>query len=1826
MDRIKAFAGGKLDWFNNTSTSAKTENAPNEHKPVVENAAKDPERKPQNQENAEPNQSNGPNEAQTNGMQNPFHDSVMEDKLLWSTQYSYDEFINSLNVTYEDRGDTIDEKRHWKYPRRWKVKLENMSIVNCMPDSLTCFAEFDFGGTRTECRVQIGATNCILNKGETKNYIRTPVVPDVIKDVPRTFQCLTNFEYRGSYLDLEYEKLCIKLWRYRKYTINCLESIYEGQLLQFAKGDVHVEIPMYKMVNGERRLRCRISFDLYFQEMYDFELSFLNWRLNDVRSSLDLLRNSKLAHDEVTSGPGGPSNKTSPGKKGHSIFDRLRYYFEKHKMKKDITISKVPEMSPSTVTENTEVPVNELDEEYEKLLHDQDAQVSANVPRVTGHRNLLPSPRLHLSIKTELGFRHRGGLKLNSIVERNSKNCYWENVGILVFRGTLMDLEKAELDISVMDTNSLRGAVCVGQARLPLAGVIDYPYLRTLLTRPDWVCLKANIEGWFHVLQRWSFGFLSGSVVINRRPRYRQIITKLGMTLKSSPVMLVVTIVGVDQLITNEERGDVDSFVEVSFNGVCYRSSTCKGTLGPTWNEEILIPIVLGDGEILNGNILLKRDPIRFNVWGQYSDGLDKKTLYLGGTLLHLHQLFYNKKGTLSPRVKKTFGGNGSIYDRMFDVRVFSGPLRLQFLTREDRQSNLTVTAWVHPDLSDDKLPNKIDESQFTFHTRRLLAPWMRETYERLSEDWGRVVRLKHPNTPELATAFEVTTQYNQCVYLSTLIFPLHPPVDFETPNAIFHMIRCLPFGRKMTESVFTPDFFMKLGSGGAVDHAILHVCYLRGLFPQVEAYVCLGTCKDKRKHAWVATIDRKMNLVKFYDSTTGSVWTLKNRVVADNDCGEVRTNPKIPLETLWIMFNEVNIWLNVQNGSSDPQLLWYNVDDRRLWYTFSMKPHKIKECFIPRFSFYKLDNYQLTKLTNEVQKSIERFLSVYRSAQNLQTRWNRDEVLHSFMVTGLKFLHQKNTASEDNVDFSKSRIHSWKLMLSSRVPRSHHLVVVPFHFNTCNVDVIADRIKSNVSFLDSRERCITFAISTLVQSVPGNNFSVYVLVLVAYKIHERVRRRLVLERERIAHKQKQKRESKSEQPFEAVSKSPEQDENENGTLNPRLKAALENTLDMLDKDEQVEQSPEQEEDSNDVDMHVQDKLLNSMTKLRFQYSSSFKSDGLASPQVKSQSPGAFTDLASSSSSIQVLDSVTSSPRLSNASENASGVDLQESRRILNKMESGSRGGYLNSPLASEFEEGTISASEFTLDDDYDDTLASDSGVSSSLHSVPVMETTRQTLAPISEHGTESIHSGLVSESLVSKSSHLSPIASRNPSLLESVQSSLHQRSSLSNVSISIESKSIASIESSVLSRPDTVLQGTMTESIESSSSRFPASNPTWTDTLASDAKSLGGASNTMSSISSRRLDKPGSLVKEPVGTFDSLFSSSSSLYSASVLTRASKVSLLAPISEHGTESIHSGLVSESLVSKSSHLSPIASRNPSLLESVQSSLHQRSSLSNVSISIESKSIASIESSVLSRPDTVLQGTMTESIESSSRLSSTSGPFTEPLEQLKSSLVTNRLETISSSSATNRSETISSPLPSSINETISIDTDLISASSCTDTIQSYEYGSNASGYARSTNSSIPLKDSFKVPKPLIKSKVTLVDPEHELPPSRISRRDRLPTIGIATAPIRAAPSHKMTNVHESQKSPGQQPQDLKIAKDTKDREKGTMIKPVFTLPKKGPVTLNDSGRAVADSLLSKIKLDKIKNYQDDLSRGVKINQGHGKYLQKYNKMDLFRGFL
>ncbi|KJP87388.1 hypothetical protein AK88_02945 [Plasmodium fragile] len=1122
-------------------------------------------------------------------------DKAFFDEMLGAPQYTYEQFLKVLKAPQEERGDTDDLRKHWGYPRRWKVILWDLQIQNYMNTDFNAFVDFDFGGNREECRIQRGSSMKIYAKGKTKNCLRTHVVSNVAADQKKNMNFRSVFEYRGSYLDLENEKLRIKVWEYKQLTLNKLEGIYEEPLLSFAVGQVYNETTLYKYMKDTRVKRCRLFFQLYFQELYDFELSFLNWSFNDLLSYTYIQAKSLKYVEDDPDKLGRRFNKNGRchfcPKGGTRV--KVKKLNKKKKKKNEnedteyeigINSSFNSALSEDSERNNKNSQQNKTGATYkdDRLARNLEKLFFRNVSLMqnveenekVSYKNVnnveLPNPRVTITL-THTPKGHEG-LTLVSMEQKAICFPIWENLGEMYFRGTLRDIDMSYLNIQVEDMSAPKSNREIGTCQIPLKGVVDYPYVSHQLEAPPWLIEEAKYEGWEGKLEEWKFGTVDGKVIIARVPRYRQMGDMYHVDCRYA--YLIVHIFNIDQIVTVENVKELDTYVEVSFDETSRKTRLVKKTLSPNYDSQIAIPLRFNNKSQVNYNNFSKKGRIYIDVWGKADD-----IVYVGGVSITPYEIFFNEKNVKRKKTKLEHIDLETNVRTPYETVVYRGCKKLLFLHDDQRTSNIHFSVWTYPDmLSNDQHDSNTVVAPPIFNTTKNFPRRLAEKYEKLKGLYFQVLKTIR-GIPEGCTDiyktkrffnYELMNQRKESHFLPTLITNVKSPYGAESTNAIFHYVRCIPFIHKKDNIAFTPDFTLQLKGGNALDHSLLLCSLFLGI--PVISFVCFGTLWDNQKHAWVCTLEyneeKNYGIIKFWETTTGNVYTLKKRFsdvnklktleiqlseskykshlrhgflqkggMNTNDLNKIKEEtkrqikevfsnrvtdipvggPSVPYKTIDLIFNNKNIFLNLQDPN--PLNIWYDYWKVDLWFPFSSIDYTIQPCFTIKNYSHKIEDMELDRLAKELRGNIEKNINIYRASRNLPTRWNRDETLELFLQVGLELLHQLNTSRKEDALLAKLKIEDWKKALYYKVPQSHRLLGFPYHFNTCKSKFISDKLISTLAILESRDRSLCLSLAVCLYSLPGDFISAYIYIITCVKITQRELRKMEIVKEKAQRK-----------------------------------------------------------------------------------------------------------------------------------------------------------------------------------------------------------------------------------------------------------------------------------------------------------------------------------------------------------------------------------------------------------------------------------------------------------------------------------------------------------------------------------------------------------------------------------------------------------------------------------------------------------------------------------------------------------------------------------
>ena len=178
-----------------------------------------------------------------------------------------------------------------------------------------------------------------------------------------------------------------------------------------------------------------------------------------------------------------------------------------------------------------------------------------------------------------------------------------------------------------------------------------------------------------------------------------------------------------------------------------------------------------------------------------------------------------------------------------------------------------------------------------------------------------------------------------------------------------------------------TSDSFLDLAAGDAEEHALL-LCNLF-LALRKEAYVLMGTEVPEGDHVR-AHEKRQRSSVRLWNAHTGKVYSKDDATSPLSAC---------PLISVGMVFNERNVWANVQVGAERPFELDFNLSDAKCWKPFFgprgyPPPRVIEPLSMAPLVFKRMSEEFRGDLEREVEDHLQREFEDLRAHR--PTDWNR--------------------------------------------------------------------------------------------------------------------------------------------------------------------------------------------------------------------------------------------------------------------------------------------------------------------------------------------------------------------------------------------------------------------------------------------------------------------------------------------------------------------------------------------------------------------------------------------------------------------------------------------------------------------------------------------------------------------------------------------------------------------------------------------------------------------------------------------------------------------
>eukprot|EP00003_Mantamonas_plastica_P028349 TRINITY_DN639_c1_g1_i13.p1 TRINITY_DN639_c1_g1~~TRINITY_DN639_c1_g1_i13.p1 ORF type:complete len:827 (+),score=342.47 TRINITY_DN639_c1_g1_i13:1638-4118(+) len=418
----------------------------------------------------------------------------------------------------------------------------------------------------------------------------------------------------------------------------------------------------------------------------------------------------------------------------------------------------------------------------------------------------------------------------------------------------------------------------IGRAIVPLRGVIDYESAGAKLKIEDQVEIEdetsAEVKTETQVVDA---GYISGNVKAEKVPPYHQ---KGDVAQVIEGVQYIaVKLKHAKNLMATDENGLTDCYVVLEWDGQSFESQTVWEDLNPVWGETIHIPVRIAD---ITAQELQKKGAINVQLMDRDEDGDD----LLGSFQIPLWKLTSAPKGKYSKKSPLT-----RIYKET--SLKLGGPC-----VEAGVDSRFAFDAWFQPDLPDDLKLTEQDDG---------LVKALPDEYQKRYQRWLKNIPAYLRN--RLKFNFEAFDDMGIVHFLPDYLgegYKLPGDMwrreivdiggrEFLRQQVISRMVQCFTFAETEQHSLGEDalvwkrnNFFLQMKKGNAVEHALCLANLLIDLKqetdnpedepdPYLDVFVCLGTTKKGRDHAWVMTRNADKS-VTFYEPTNSKSYQLRGR------------------------------------------------------------------------------------------------------------------------------------------------------------------------------------------------------------------------------------------------------------------------------------------------------------------------------------------------------------------------------------------------------------------------------------------------------------------------------------------------------------------------------------------------------------------------------------------------------------------------------------------------------------------------------------------------------------------------------------------------------------------------------------------------------------------------------------------------------------------------------------------------------------------------------------------------------------------------------------
>ncbi|KNC48673.1 coiled-coil and C2 domain-containing protein 2A [Thecamonas trahens ATCC 50062] len=516
-----------------------------------------------------------------------------------------------------------------------------------------------------------------------------------------------------------------------------------------------------------------------------------------------------------------------------------------------------------------------------------------------------------------------------------------------------------------------------------------------------------------------------------------------------------------------EPENQVEPVVQIRFQDSLEWTHKSLGA-NPVWNDTIVFDITPPDGNFKPEVLATMQDVVYFNIFDSkvapFENFMDEDELKF---IIPRHNVWL---GTFGLPFSTIY--SNSLLQGRFHVNV---PLVSPGYVRERAPASVAV---------EHISPYAPTMLELYITTRPALEPpravaeksVSRETPEFLAHarKWEKAVRGSSSFGNRVLEVL-VADQSRASVFVCRYIRPMAPPAELTTARQILRYVSLIPFlsdsaafaGRRHVWN--TMDEFFEYGVGDEEEHALLLANYF--LHSGLRAYVVLGRGIPEGETAYVLTIG-DAGQVHLWNAHAGKVYSAHD--------------PDIPLRSIGMVFNEHNLWANIQEEDA-PWVMSYNIHNTSQWKPFFTRAFSpsLDTVQPPSIDYAPVLRDTVDDVTRQVRKAIRESLEKWRLAENLSIRFN------SQCNLALRDLLERFERHYQGIEVLPPDAHRAEL---SRLLTTYDITGFPVHMPFTHVDPLVEAVRNTGVHLNKhpRSQC---ALAVFVHPYPNNVLAVWVYV-----------------------------------------------------------------------------------------------------------------------------------------------------------------------------------------------------------------------------------------------------------------------------------------------------------------------------------------------------------------------------------------------------------------------------------------------------------------------------------------------------------------------------------------------------------------------------------------------------------------------------------------------------------------------------------------------------------------------------------------------------------